>query len=71
MSHYFAISIKFESGTDTYERVIKNPVYIPNIGESVHNEKDISTYYTVTKKEVYYSGDDHTHVIMTAKKHNT
>ena len=67
MSHLFAITIKFQSGPDSHEVLIKDPVYIPNIGESVHNERDISRYYTIVKKEVYYSGESHTHIIMVAE----
>lgn len=63
---YYVLSINFE-GENSFEKQIKNPPCIPNIGEYVHNEKDISQYYVVTKKEFYYSEGSHTHVIIHAK----
>ncbi len=60
------LTIKFR-GESEWRKEIEMPLYIPNIGEAIHNEKDISQYYTVTGKEIYYTGSDRIHVIVKAE----
>lgn len=42
--------------------------YIPNIGDSVHNEKDIYNRYFVVSKDIFYNTDILiTNIIILAK----
>ena len=64
---YVMLMLKFQSGDDGYDKDIKNPAYIPNIGESVHNERDSLKYYEVMSKEIYYNEGD-THILIKLQK---
>ena len=58
------LTIKFKGLEDT-EINIESPLYIPNIGESVHNSKECSCYFYVTSKETFiYPDIAHCHVII-------
>lgn len=48
------IRYKNKEGVENNEKEIKAPVYIPNLGESVHNENDLTKYYNVTAKDCFY-----------------
>lgn len=66
---YLIINFEREDfNRDTLQLV--SPDYIPFIGESVHNSKDILGRYFVSTKEVYYNenGTKTTNIIILAKK---
>lgn len=62
------ILIKFNDAEGT-QLLIKSPAYIPNIGESIQNNKEAMSFFYVTRKEVYYSPEYNiTNIIINADK---
>jgi hypothetical protein len=62
------IIIKFNDAEGT-QLLIKSPAYIPNIGDTVHNKNEAMSFFTVTRKDVYYSPDINiTNIIINADK---
>ena len=59
------LSINFSDGSN---HTIRDAKYVPNIGESVHNEKDVYYRYFVDKKDIYYNDNISVNIIISAVK---
>jgi hypothetical protein len=46
---------------------VESGIYVPNIGENIHNENDPHYFYEVVSKNVFIN-EVHTHIIIKAKK---